>query len=435
MIAAIDIGGDRKSYGFELVLNSIRVKYGDVVTYIPNKSIGKTDFLAFPIVLCSFMFVDNFFDFLPTLKKAKIEPLAEKRGLPWIIAGGSSITENPLPIADFIDVAILGEGEGVILDVLKIIFSHRGEKNIEVLCEIASVDCAFVSAIEDTAQEKRPRQEDINRAISIPGYYTRPRIENKSFLEYSIEYHRGCKRKCKFCSYAHLQNPYREMNHDILHKKIIEISKYDPCRNNSIVLIQTNIFHIDLDTLKLIDSLGMLPCYSSACIADVFTPHGHDVLEFLGRRKQKIYLRFGVEDFTEEGRAKLGKPVSDEQLQQLPKMLPNGDFKLFFISHIPWQEVSHIQHFESILEKMSQNIISEVNIDMFVTILNCKKNTYFNKYAEFKEDIYNYLNDKFRRRYGKLKIGVFKNQGREAFEKINRISLGDRNYFKTNPTP
>ena len=44
MILAVDIGGDRRSYGFMLVLNSIKAEYGDwIVDYCPNADLESVD--------------------------------------------------------------------------------------------------------------------------------------------------------------------------------------------------------------------------------------------------------------------------------------------------------------------------------------------------------------------------------------------------------
>ena len=442
MILAVDIGGDRRSYGFSLIMNNVKAKYG-IIDYVPNKELSKIDVSRYPIILYCFMFVENYLHLIPSMKKMGLELDASKRPQ-IIIAGGSPISENPEPIADFIDVAIIGEGEWAIIEVIDIIIKHKGEKTSSLHEIYETVDCAYVPCfyspryndrervISDTGRIVPIRREDPSKTINIPGFYTRKKKGENRLVEYSVEYHRGCKRKCKFCSYSHLQSPYREIDKDVLQKQIDEIIAKDRIPDNKIILLQTNLFHVNLDVLQMLKVYDKLPNYSSACYADMFSRRGRKILKFI-QSSGNMYMRFGIEDFTEEGRARIGKPAPDWMLINLPFLFSDRGYtiKFFFISSLPWQTVEQIHQFESVMLEMSKKLSYYITIDCFVTVLNYKLNTDLLEYEKkFNKEVYKYLKHGIRRRYGKLQLKIYKNQDEWGFLETNILSLGNRKIGK-----
>ena len=438
MILAVDVGGDRQSYGFMLVLNSLKQQYGEIVQYCSNKDLTSVNVSQYPIILFSFMFVENYLHFASIMRKLKLEFDPNKRKQ-FIIVGGSPISENPEPIADFIDIAVIGEGEWAIRDIVKIIFQCRLEKTLALEQIYEEVDCAYVPkfyapkynsderVISDTGRKVILRNEDPNRAIELPGKYTRGKKGENQLVEYSLEYHRGCRRRCTFCSYSHLQGRYREVEKECLIREINAIQKFDVTAANKIILIQTNLFHIDFEIIELLKLYDKLPNYSSACFADLYVKKYHPILDFINRTQ--MYLRFGIEDFTEEGRQRLKKPIPDWMLVNLPVLFHTRGhhFKFFFISSLPWQTIEDIQHFETVMEELSKKLTYYTTIDCFVTVLNYKLNCELVQYEKkFNAAVEEYLATKMRRKYGKLTLKIFKNQGESAFLETNILSLGNR---------
>lgn len=446
MILAIDIGGDRLSYGFQLIINSIIAKYGNIVEYCSNNKLNSINISQYPIFLFSFMFVENYLHLIPVLKKTGIKLYAKDR-MQIIIAGGSPISENPEPIADFLDICVIGEGEWVVLDILQILFKHKLNKD-SALAEIYNdIDCAYVPkhynplynsderVISDVGRKVQTRREDINKAFDISGFYTRKGRGATRITEYSIEYHRGCKRKCKFCSYGHLQAPYREANHNLVRDKVEKVYQHDKALGNKVVYLQTNLFHVNIKMLELLKFYDKLNNYCSACIADMYTEKGNEILKYLSKHHNNIYLRFGIEDFTEEGRIKGGKPITDNQLINLPFFLDDRGrhIKFFFISSLPWQRVEDIHSFEVVMDKMSQRLSNYIVIECFITVLNYKLSAGLLSYNKrYNHEVNNYLTNGFKRNYGggKLKLIICKNASEESFLITNLLSLANRKMAK-----
>ena len=105
------------SLGYNILYNLInerentwceRIIYPNVNSIESNTSSRYFDIISFTL-----QFEEDYFNVLEMLKESKI-PLKRKDrdgSYPLIIAGGPCATANPMPLADYIDLFIIGEGE------------------------------------------------------------------------------------------------------------------------------------------------------------------------------------------------------------------------------------------------------------------------------------------------------------------------------------
>ncbi len=136
---------------------------------------------------------------------------------PIIIAGGPC-TYNPLPLSDFIDVFIIGDGEDVILEICKILEETRGlprSERIKALCDNKNSGCWAKGY--NTNVRKRIAQLTYDTALkSYPIPYSSS-VQDRAV----VEIRRGCGRMCRFCQPGHVTLPIRERNAE----EIINITK------------------------------------------------------------------------------------------------------------------------------------------------------------------------------------------------------------------
>ena len=92
-----------------------RIIYPNINSIESNTPCKHFDILSF-----SLQFEEDYFNVLEMLKNAEIPLKRENRrdNDPLIIAGGPCATANPMPLSDYIDIFIIGEGEAVINDFL-----------------------------------------------------------------------------------------------------------------------------------------------------------------------------------------------------------------------------------------------------------------------------------------------------------------------------
>ena len=145
---------------------------------------------------------------------------------PLVIAGGSA-AYNPEPLADFVDVWAVGEGEDLIVDVTCALREgkRRGWSREALLRRLAEIPGIYVPRFyevayhpDGTVAEVRPTVPEARLPVrkrivaTLPPPVTRPlvpyidTVHNRA----AIEIQRGCGRGCRFCQAGMVYRPVRE---------------------------------------------------------------------------------------------------------------------------------------------------------------------------------------------------------------------------------
>ena len=143
---------------------------------------------------------------------------------PIILAGGPC-AYNPLPVADFIDGFLIGDGEDSILEVCASLEQTKGlprAERIKKLSEIEGVWCPDFSK-DVTKRIAQLKYETALKSYPIPFSSS---VHDRAI----VEIRRGCGRMCRFCQPGHVNLPIRERSaEDIIRiaKDLVKNTGYD----------------------------------------------------------------------------------------------------------------------------------------------------------------------------------------------------------------
>ena len=188
----------------------------------------------FDIVAFSVGYEMAFTAILNMLDLAKI-PLrsAQRDGLtPLVIAGGTAMY-NAEPIADFIDLVSLGEGEDITVELVELHRKARREgwSKAEFLRAAAQLDGIYVPSLYDISYHDDGTVSAITPRDGAPAVVTKRIVHdmNKAYFPVDtivpsteivqdrvmLELFRGCIRGCRFCQAGYVYRPVRNRSRDL----------------------------------------------------------------------------------------------------------------------------------------------------------------------------------------------------------------------------
>ncbi len=299
----------------------------------------------------------------------------DRTGLSPIVVAGGPCACNAEPMADFIDIFMLGDGEETTDLLISLVKKHKelGSEKIDFLREVAQHKGFYVPAFYDvdynddgtiksvTAKETAPEKVekavvlDMDKAV-YPEKFIVPSIE-VVHDRVTAEIFRGCIRGCRFCQAGFLYRPIREKSPEVVEaqcKKLCETSGYD---------------EISLCSLSTSDYTGLQPLLNSmldwttkekinialpSLRVDNFSDELMEKLAVVRRSS----LTFAPEAGTQRLRDAINKNVTEEDVMSTVDKAFSGGWsavKLYFMIGLPTETLDDVAG----IAQLGQKVVDE----------------------------------------------------------------------------
>ena len=289
---------------------------------------------------------------LKMLEMSKIPYRNDMRGNndPIIIAGGPCAF-NPLSLAEFIDVFMIGDGEDSIVETCQILEKTKGlprQERIKALCE--GENSGRWSASVGGGVTKRIAQLKYETALKSYPIPFSTSVQDRAV----VEIRRGCGRMCRFCQPGHVTLPIRERPAEDIIKIAKELVKNTGYDEYSLLSLSSNDYKNINEVIKEL-AVDFNEKKISVSLPSQRIDGFNLELANLVQSVRKSTMTLAPEAGSQRLRDKIKKNINEEQiLNAVLTLYENGwsRVKFYFICGLPTETLEDMDEMAELLSKI-----------------------------------------------------------------------------------
>lgn len=331
--------------------------------------VSEFDFIGFTL-----QYELSFTNMLNMLKLSNV-PIksSERNELKQIVVAGGPCACNPEPIADFVDIFFIGEGEEVDLEVINLFRECRkeGKSKAEFLQLCSHIEGVYVPSLYDVSYNDDGTIKSFEPKGDAPAVIHKRLIKDMDNCFYPDnfvvplveivhdravqEIFRGCIRGCRFCQAGFIYRPVREKSPDTINaqcKALCENTGYDEVSLSSLSSSDYSQIVPLLEKLNEWSKDEKVSISLPSLRVDGFTD---DIMNKI-KTVRKSGLTFAPEAGSQRMRDVINKNVSEEELLATCATAFEGGWttvKLYFMIGLPTETMDDVES----IAKLGQAVV------------------------------------------------------------------------------
>jgi len=331
----------------------------------------------FDIIAFSIPFENDYLHALKILEMGNIPLMAAERSEehPLVVAGGVTTFLNPEPMADFIDLFLIGEGEELVNEFVDGYLKNNDAEKVELLSKLTKIEGIYVPSlysvsykpdgtIESFVQKgkasrkvKRRWIRDIDSAPTVSRIFT-PDTEFSGM--HLVEISRGCGRGCRFCTAGFIYLPPRIRNP----KRILDdiSGQWSVASGQSTHIDKVGLVSAAVSDYPFIHSLcvPLIAMGKKVSVSSLRMDSTSDELVDALKESGHKTMTFAPEAGTERLRNVINKGISeDDILKSVEMAISRGilNAKLYFLIGLPTETDDDIEGIVKLAKRIKKEVL------------------------------------------------------------------------------
>lgn len=316
----------------------------------------------------------SFTNVINMLELAGVPIYSSRRNkLNQIVVAGGPCACNPEPLADFIDLFFIGEGEEILMEVMDIYrrIKRQGGTREKFIREAATVEGVYAPSLYNVSYNSDGTISEISVDDNFPKKITKRIINDMDNVYYPCDFvvplietihdratseiFRGCIRGCRFCQAGFIYRPLREKSSDVVNKQC-----YDLCANTGYDEVSLCSLSSS-DYTELNELMQKLGAWTKDKMVNVSLPSlrvdgfSKEITAGL-KNVRRSGLTFAPEAGTQRLRDAINKNVTEEELMDTCSIAFAAGWssvKLYFMIGLPTETMDDVEGIARLAQKVS----------------------------------------------------------------------------------